>query len=54
MTRSKLNQYLKSLRYLVLGITIIGVSGCAALLVGGGAAGGYYVGDNYKIEKKSS
>lgn len=28
------------------------LTGCVAAMVGGGAAGGYYVGKNYEITKK--
>lgn len=28
------------------------LTGCAAVLIGAGAGGGYYVGEHYKIEKK--
>lgn len=41
------------LKFLILICASVLLSGCMAVLVGGAAAGGYYVGNNYEITKKS-
>lgn len=39
---------------IILLLVICGcLSACAVALLGGGAAGGYWFGDNYKVQKKS-
>lgn len=45
---------MRILKYLSVCCLILSVSGCAAALIGGGAAGGYYAGQNYDVVKKPS